>query len=99
FYAALDADSEGIEGKYYVWDQEEIESVLKEDAALFCRFYGVTPQGNWEGTNILTRPGAANRPSVASEEWTPDQLQRLDKSRLRLLAHRSTRIRPALDDK
>ncbi|HXB91000.1 MAG TPA: thioredoxin domain-containing protein [Puia sp.] len=99
FYAALDADSEGIEGKYYVWDQDEIESVLKEDAALFCLYYGVTPQGNWEAKNILTRPGAANRPAIETVEWTPEQLRRLDKSRLRLLAHRSGRIRPALDDK
>ena len=70
FYAALDADSEGIEGKYYVWDQEEIESVLKEDAVLFCRFYGVTAQGNWEGKNILTRPGAADRTASSRRQQT-----------------------------
>ncbi len=56
FYAALDADSEGIEGKYYVWDKTEIDEVLGKDAELFGRYYGVTATGNWEGTNILTRP-------------------------------------------
>lgn len=90
FYSALDADSEGIEGKYYVWDQGEIESVLGPDTAvLFNQFYGVTPEGNWEGKNILTRPGPA----------APDQRQQLGRARLRLLEHRSHRLRPALDDK
>jgi uncharacterized protein YyaL (SSP411 family) len=90
FYSALDADSEGIEGKYYVWDRQEIESVLgQEEADLFNRFYGVTAAGNWEGKNILTRPGPI----------APDQLQQLESARLRLLEHRSHRIRPALDDK
>jgi uncharacterized protein YyaL (SSP411 family) len=58
FYSALDADSEGEEGKYYVWDKEEIDIVLGEDSALFCQYYGVRPGGNWEGKNILTRPTA-----------------------------------------
>ena len=91
FYAALDADSEGIEGKYYVWDKAEIEEVLGEDAALFCRWYGVSPEGNWEGSNILTRPVAAIPSS--------DERQQLETARLRLLEHRSRRIPPALDDK
>jgi uncharacterized protein YyaL (SSP411 family) len=60
FYAALDADSEGEEGKYYVWDKAEIESVLGEDAELFCKYYGVTDRGNWEGKNILVRKGFGN---------------------------------------
>jgi uncharacterized protein len=59
FYAAQDADSEGEEGKFYVWSRVEIEEVLGEDADLFCAFYGVTPEGNWEHTNILWRPVAA----------------------------------------
>jgi hypothetical protein len=94
FYSALDADSEGIEGKYYVWDKTEIESVLGEDADLFCTAYGVTEKGNWEGKNILTRSGplTGGQPDAAGA-------QRLDAARRRLLEHRSHRIRPALDDK
>ena len=90
FYSALDADSEGEEGKYYVWDRREIESVLGEGAELFCQFYGVGPSGNWEGKTILTRP---------DDELSPDQKARLEAARLILLEHRSHRIRPALDDK
>jgi uncharacterized protein YyaL (SSP411 family) len=104
FYAALDADSEGIEGKYYVWDKAEIEEVLGGDAALFCRWYGVSAEGNWEGSNILTRPVHAT-PSGTPGAGTPvsgpgsDERQRLATARLRLLEHRSRRIPPALDDK
>src|SRR5688572_29227428 len=52
FYSALDADSEGVEGKYYTWQKQEIEDLLKEDAELFCRFYDITEQGNWDEVNI-----------------------------------------------
>jgi uncharacterized protein YyaL (SSP411 family) len=90
FYSALDADSEGIEGKYYVWDQAEIEKLLGDDAALFDAVYGVTAEGNWEEKNILIRTG---RPV------SPDEEQRLQKARALLLEHRAGRIRPALDDK
>jgi len=90
FYSALDADSEGIEGKYYVWDQTEIEKVLGDDAALFGEVYGVTAEGNWEEKNILTRTG---RP------LSPDEQQRVQHAGTRLLEYRSRRIPPALDDK
>ena len=55
FYSALDADSEGVEGKFYVWTKQEIDSVLGEDAPLFNAYYGVSEGGNWEGVNILNR--------------------------------------------
>ena len=80
-----------MEGKFYVWDKAEIESVLGDDAALFCDFYGVSAEGNWEGKNILTRPNVGDP--------RPDQRQRLAAAREQLLEHRSQRIRPALDDK
>lgn len=112
FYAALDADSEGEEGKYYIWDKTEIDAVLGDDAPLFCYWYGVTPEGNWEGKNILTRTFPATRPAVANpgsssagarlpeESYpTPAEMEKLADARLRLLEHRSRRIRPALDDK
>jgi uncharacterized protein YyaL (SSP411 family) len=91
YFSALDADSEGIEGKYYVWDAREITALLGEDAGLFMHFYGVTEQGNWEGTNILTRPVEAPA--------SVDEGKRLEAARLLLLEFRSRRIRPGLDDK
>jgi uncharacterized protein YyaL (SSP411 family) len=91
YYSSLDADSEGIEGKYYVWDKAEIDLVLGQDAALFNSFYGVRTEGNWEGMNILTRQPETVLP--------PLQWQSLGSARQRLLEHRNTRVRPALDDK
>ncbi len=99
WYSALDADSEGIEGKFYTWTQEEIEAILGSDAALFSEFYGVLPGGNWEHTNILhvTRSAEdfASSKNLALSDW----LETLKLSRARLLTARSKRIRPQLDDK
>jgi uncharacterized protein YyaL (SSP411 family) len=91
FYSALDADSEGVEGKYYVWDKAEIDLLLGEDADLFCAHFGVTEEGNWEGKNILNR--AKDFPS------DPAEVQRLEAARTRLLEYRRRRVPPALDDK
>jgi uncharacterized protein YyaL (SSP411 family) len=102
YFSALDADSEGEEGKYYVWDKAEIESLLGEDAGLFCAFYGVTEKGNWEGRNILVRKDAAEPEKMGPEIADGERLEsseRLISARLRLLEHRSRRTRPALDDK
>ncbi|MGJ7032352.1 thioredoxin domain-containing protein [Niabella hirudinis] len=99
FYAALDADSEGQEGKYYVWSKMEIEHLLGADAALFMTYYDVSAAGNWEGTNILRvlKPVA----EVAAEHGTTmaDLEALLEKGRRRLLAEREKRVRPGLDDK
>jgi uncharacterized protein YyaL (SSP411 family) len=91
FYSALDADSEGIEGKYYVWEKREIEEVAGEDAELFCTYFGVTEGGNWEGKNILVR--AMDFPT------DPPIVARLEAARAKLLEYRARRVRPALDDK
>src|SRR5258708_24242754 len=56
FYSSFDADSEGHEGKFYVWDEEEIDSLLGADARVFKAYYGVTAGGNFEGKNILFVP-------------------------------------------
>ena len=53
FYSSQDADSEGVEGKFYVWSADEIREALGEDADTFMRIYGVSDEGNWEGHNIL----------------------------------------------
>jgi uncharacterized protein YyaL (SSP411 family) len=99
FYAALDADSDGEEGKFYVWDRTEIESILGEDAELYCKFYGVRAQGNWEGKNILN----IKKPlETFAEELRKDPLlfgQILDNCNSKLLMERSRRNRPQLDDK
>lgn len=99
FYSALDADSEGVEGKFYTWSWEEIEEVLGADATMFCAFYDVTEEGNWEETNILwiTKPAAV---FAAENGITEEALERsLAVSREKLMAARAKRIRPGLDDK
>src|SRR3954451_14767472 len=85
FYSALDADSEGVEGKFYVWAIGELREVLGEDADAAIAYYGATPQGNFEGVNILTRG-----------DDTPDRFHEI---RQRLYEARSQRVWPGLDDK
>jgi uncharacterized protein len=92
FCASLDADSEGEEGKFYVWSLAEIEAVLgKDDAAFFAAHYDVTPAGNFEGHNILNR--LKHLPRSMEDE------SRLAPLRAKLLAARAKRVRPGLDDK
>jgi hypothetical protein len=92
FSASLDADSEGEEGKFYVWSYAEVMSLLgKDDGEFFAQHYDVTLGGNFEGHNILNRL----KPQPRSEQ---DEA-RLTGLRSKLLAARDTRIRPGLDDK
>lgn len=101
FYSALDADSEGIEGKFYVWDKDEIDAVLGEDAALINSYYQVTDAGNWEEeeTNILMKKHGdavfASAHGLRPEAWQGI----LQRSKRKLLEKRSNRLRPGLDDK
>src|SRR5690606_15699038 len=99
FYSSLDADSEGVEGKFYVWDKEEIEQVLGEDATMIGEFYQVTAQGNWEGQNILIKPDRVDAISTNYGISEEELEERIRSANSRLLAHREQRIRPALDDK
>ncbi|HVM62187.1 MAG TPA: thioredoxin domain-containing protein [Verrucomicrobiae bacterium] len=86
FYSAEDADSEGVEGKFYVWTRQEIEKALGKQADAFCRAYGVTADGNWEGgSNVL---------HVAS----PDAAK-FTNERAKLFAIREKRVRPHRDEK
>ncbi|MBL7793463.1 MAG: thioredoxin domain-containing protein [Saprospiraceae bacterium] len=99
FYSALDADSEGVEGKFYVWDYSDITAALGKNAAEFCDFFGVTPEGNWEHTNILWQPQKLEV-FAAERGVSPSELSdRLDAGRRILMALRDQRIRPGLDDK
>jgi uncharacterized protein YyaL (SSP411 family) len=101
FYSAEDADSEGEEGKFYVWTPPEIEAVLgAEQGRLFNRVYGVTAAGNFEHeTSILHLPRTLAE-VAADEKTTPEQLaSQLAVMREKLLSARGHRIRPLLDDK
>ncbi|MCB0542322.1 MAG: thioredoxin domain-containing protein [Saprospiraceae bacterium] len=100
FYSAQDADSEGVEGKFYVWDKSEIVEVLGEkEAALLCAYYGVTDEGNWEEKNILWRPAPYDEFAAANGMDIASLTERLRLSRERLYERRSERVWPGLDDK
>jgi uncharacterized protein YyaL (SSP411 family) len=99
FYSSLDADSEGEEGKFYVWTREEIRDTLKDDSEFFEAAYGVTPLGNWEGRTVLQR--ALDDASLAARfkldvESVPVKLADCHS---KLLSLRATRIRPGTDNK
>jgi uncharacterized protein YyaL (SSP411 family) len=87
FYSALDADSEGVEGKFYVWTLDELRATLGDDADAAVAWFAATEHGNFEGANILESRGP---------EPPPEQRERI---RATLLAARSQRVRPGLDDK
>ncbi|MFM1794997.1 MAG: hypothetical protein RL642_1382, partial [Bacteroidota bacterium] len=99
FYAALDADSEGEEGKFYTWTKSEFEEVLQEDATMMADWFDVTEEGNWEGVNIL-------RTKKIVDEWRSDHqmtekqaANKIQEAINQLLAARKKRVRPGTDDK
>ncbi len=89
FYSTTDADSEGEEGKFFVWSEAEIDAALGDEAAFFERYYGVTKQGNFEGRNILFVAG----------EPDAETLARIEPPRRKLWELRERRVKPGLDDK
>jgi uncharacterized protein YyaL (SSP411 family) len=99
FYSALDADSEGVEGKFYVWSKSEIENILGADAEIFCRYYNVTEKGNWEHTNILHVATPAGEFAYANNISVEELKKILKRSGEKLLLERGRRIRPLTDDK
>ncbi|MEP6628697.1 MAG: thioredoxin domain-containing protein [Ginsengibacter sp.] len=99
FYAALDADSEGEEGKYYVWQRAEIDQVLQQDATLFCEFFDISYEGNWEGANILRILKPIDE-FAASLDLNEEKLAEfLEQGIEKLAAVRASRVKPSLDDK
>jgi uncharacterized protein YyaL (SSP411 family) len=99
FYSSLDADSEGHEGKFYVWTEQEIDALLGADARVFKVYYGVTRDGNFEGKNILfvrTDPGFAAKRAGVDEE-TLDAV--LTRARRILYDARAKRVWPGRDEK
>jgi len=100
FFSALDADSEGVEGKYYVWTHEEFSRVAADESDMLSNYYNVDRQGNWEhGSNILNRGKSdevfLTEYSLGKKEW--DEL--LKSFKKRLLRERNERVAPSLDDK
>ncbi len=99
FYSSLDADSEGEEGKFYVWEAEEIKTVLGDDYNLFQTAYGITENGNWEGKTVLQR-AIDNATLAARFSITPQAATaKLAECHTKLLTVRAERIRPGTDDK
>jgi uncharacterized protein len=101
FYSAEDADSEGEEGRFYVWTPGEVNGVLGEkDGAIACRYYGITGQGNFEGGRSVPHIGAPLGEFARGEKTDPGKLRGLlDRCRERLFAARGRRVRPHRDDK
>jgi uncharacterized protein YyaL (SSP411 family) len=92
FAASLDADSEGEEGRFYVWNARQIDDALGDDADFFMAHYDVSPGGNWEGLTILNR---SQKPALLDEAGEA----RLLRARQTLLSARAERVRPGWDDK
>jgi uncharacterized protein len=99
FYSTQDADSEGEEGKFYVWSKSEIESILKEKAERFCYVYGVTESGNFEGHSILNRSKTLAQLARMQGIDEPSLKAELAESRKALLEVRRKRVWPGRDEK
>ncbi len=99
-YSTEDADSEGVEGKYYVWSLAELESILGADRArTFARVYDVTPSGNWEGHNILNLPRPIDQAAGQLGRSETELRADLAEDRSKLLAARALRVPPGKDTK
>lgn len=100
FYSALDADSEGEEGKFYVWQYEELKSLLGDDANLLLEYYNVRHEGNWEHGNNILHTTLSDEAFARKHQLTAKELETIVISnKEKLLAARAERVRPGLDDK
>jgi uncharacterized protein YyaL (SSP411 family) len=100
FYSAQDADSEGLEGKFYVWTQQEILSILDPaDGELFCRLHGVTPEGNFEGRSVLYVPREPEQVAEEAGITVEELVAVIARARRQLLAARDQRTPPDRDEK
>lgn len=99
FYSSYDADSEGEEGKFYVWRPDEIRAALGDDAELFMMYYDVSPRGNWEGNSILNVPVAPETVAQRANLSLDEMAARLEAAKEKLYAVRAKRVWPGLDDK
>ncbi|WP_170110363.1 thioredoxin domain-containing protein [Flavilitoribacter nigricans] len=99
FFSALDADSPAGEGRYYTWDKAEIEAVLGDDAELFCRYFGITEAGNWDGTNILYQPLDRFHYADKLKRDREELLESMHAARRKMLAVRNERMPLHRDEK
>ena len=99
FYSSLDADSEGHEGRYYVWDSSELSSLLGEEASLVKSYWGVTPEGNFEGRNVLYVPHDPAAVAQAQGVTEPELRSAVERATRILYDAREQRMRPARDEK
>ncbi len=100
FHASTDADSEGVEGKFFVWSLAEVNELLgADDAAVFARYYDVTTGGNFEGENILHVAATVDEVGTATERSKEEVEAILERGRRVLLEQRATRVPPATDTK
>ncbi len=99
YFAAIDADSEGVEGKFYVWDKTEVNTLLGKDAAFFNAYFDVTDEGNWEEKNILRILKPIEQVATQFNINVNEAKSVIENSKLILLAQRNKRIKPITDDK
>ncbi|MBM3432362.1 MAG: thioredoxin domain-containing protein [Bacteroidetes bacterium] len=99
FYSALDADTEGEEGKFYVWTMQELQQLLEADFSIFSSYYEVLAEGNWKGVNILRVVGEVDSIALANNLSVGEVEAILARCRSTLLHHRAQRVRPGLDHK
>jgi uncharacterized protein len=99
YFTALDADSDGVEGKYYVWDKAEVETLLGNDAEIFCDYFNVQDAGNWEGKNILHVNTTVD--AIATKYSIPvaNVSEIIERGKSKLYTARQARTRPGTDDK
>jgi uncharacterized protein len=100
FYSSLDADSEGVEGKFYVWKQQELKEILKDDFSLFSLYYNVNAKGHWEDGNYILLRDLPDDSFASRNDLSAEQLQqKISAWKELLMEERSQRVRPGLDDK
>jgi uncharacterized protein YyaL (SSP411 family) len=101
FYSALDADSDGKEGKFYIFTKEEIEEILGDDAGLFCIYYNITEEGNWEeeSSNVLFRKDSDETLAGKLGLSVDGLVAKIKSARQKVFDARAYRIRPGLDNK
>ena len=100
FYSALDADSEGVEGKYYVWKKNELQAILKDNFNLFADYYNINERGLWEHDNYILLRNKSDESIALQYNLTVDSLRStIYEIKKQLLKIREQRIRPGLDDK
>ncbi|HEX2030297.1 MAG TPA: thioredoxin domain-containing protein [Actinomycetota bacterium] len=96
FFSAQDADSDGVEGKFFVWSHEEL---VREAGEMAAAYFGARPEGNWEGTNVLWTPSPPEEVAADAGVSREELDRRVQEARARLLQVRERRVRPATDDK